>query len=239
MVNENRKIQSVERAMILLEIISAAGGKMRLVDLVKQTGLHKSTLHGLLNTLATLGYIIKKDNSYALGLRLREIAQPLADADQQLRCLFTPVLHALQQISQETCYLAVPCGTREYLYIDAIEGQNNLRLASPRGLRESLTTSAIGKVLLANDVQLLRSLRKASLVSPALEQELILIAQNNYALDLGEAEPDLCCLALPLRYQGKVVAALGTAGPSFRLDKIKLEQMAKQLISEKFDHLKL
>jgi DNA-binding IclR family transcriptional regulator len=55
MIDESRKIQSVERAMNLLEIIAELGGDARLVDLARRSELHKSTIYGLLNTLAQWG----------------------------------------------------------------------------------------------------------------------------------------------------------------------------------------
>ncbi len=239
MIDENRRIQSVERAMALLEAIAAAGGEARLVDLSARLGLGKSTLHGLLNTLAAMGYVSRHGTRYALGLRLREIAQPLADADAALRAAFAPALQELARRSGETCYLAVPCGTREYLYIDAVEGSGSLRVASPRGRREGLTTSAIGKVFLAHDPGLVRSLRRADLLPTGLEKELQAINESGYALDLEEAESGLNCLALPLRRQGRLVAALGVAGPAHRLRKPVLRRLAAACMRDLFDMLKL
>ncbi|MFK3683340.1 IclR family transcriptional regulator [Pseudomonas sp. NPDC088890] len=239
MINENKGIQSVERAMLILEAIAASGGQIRLVDLATQSGLHKSTLHGLLNTLAAMGYISRRGTHYALGLRLRDIAQPLNDADALLREAFCPALHALAARCGETCFLAVPCGTREYLYMDAVEGNGTLRIASPRGRREGLTTSAIGKIFLAYDEDLQRSLRRAGLLPADLGSELMAIADTGYALDLEEAEPGLNCVALPLRMQGRVVAALGVAAPAARLPKAELRKLAVQSMRDMFDMLKL
>lgn len=230
MIDENRLIQSVERAMSLLEAIASAGGEARLVDLAAQLGLNKSTLHGLLNTLSAMGYVSRRDTRYALGLRLREIAQPLADADAALRCAFSTALQAMAEHSGETCYLAVPCGTREYLYIDALEGSGSLCVPSPRGRREGLTTSAIGKIFLAYYPELVRSLRRAGLISSVLEKELKTIQAQGYALDLEEAEPGLNCLALPLRQQGRVVAAIGAAGPSWKLRESVLRRLATTIM---------
>ena len=239
MIDDSRRIQSVERAMSLLETIAAAGGQARLVDLADRLGLPKSTLHGLLNTLAAMGYITRRGTRYALGLRLREIAQPLADADATLLAAFVPALRALAERSGETCYLAVPRGTREYLYLDALEGTCSLRVASPRGRREGLTTSAIGKVLLAEDPVLTRNLRRGGQLSQQLQQELEDIARQGYALDLEEAEPGLNCLALPLRLRGRTVAALGTAGPAQRLHEPLLRRLARRCINEMFGLIKL
>ncbi|QDD88626.1 IclR family transcriptional regulator [Pseudomonas oryzihabitans] len=239
MIDENRRIQSVERALRVLEVIAAQGGEARLSELVAQLGLHKSTLHGLLNTLAAMGYVSRQGTRYILGLRLRDIAQPLADADATLRSAFAPAMWALADRSGETCYLAVPCGTREYLYLDAVEGNGSLRVGSPRGRREGLTTSAIGKLFLAFDPMLLRSLRRAQLIPVALEDDLARIIEQGYALDLEEAEPGLNCLALPLRRQGRVVAALGVAGPAQRLGESTLRSLATTAMREMFDIIKL
>lgn len=239
MINENKGIQSVERAMMILETIAAADGKIRLVDLAAQSGLHKSTLHGLLNTLAAMGYIARRGTHYALGLRLREIAQPLNDADALLREAFAPALRTLAERTGETCFLAAPCGTRAYFYMDALEGTGSLRVASPRGRRAGLTTSAIGKIFLAFDEDLRRSLRRAQLLPMELENELASIVTDGYALDLEEAEAGLNCVALPLRLQGRVVAALGVAAPASRLPKNALHKMATQAMREMFDMLKL
>ncbi|RXR08890.1 IclR family transcriptional regulator [Pseudoxanthomonas composti] len=225
--------------MALLEAIAAAGGQARLVDLSGQLALSKSTLHGLLNTLAAMGYVSRHGTRYALGLRLREIAQPLSDADALLRTACAPALQELARRSAETCYLAVPCGTREYLYIDAVEGRRNLRMGSPRGRREGLTTSAIGKLFLAHDPGLVRSLRRAGMLPATLEAELRTIDKAGYALDLEEAEPGLNCLALPVRFEGRVMAALGVAGPAHRLRKSVLCSLATTCMRELFGMLKL
>jgi DNA-binding IclR family transcriptional regulator len=239
MVNESKRIQSVERAMAVLEAIAAADGEARLVDLVERLGLHKSTLHGLLNTLTALGYVSRQGTSYALGLRLREIAQPLNDADAVLKEAFAPALSTLAKLTGENCYLAVPCGTRKYVYIDVLErGEGEFSKAS-HGKREGLTTSAIGKIFLAMDKGLSRSLRKAGLLTPDLEHDLSLIVEQGYALDLEQAEPGLNCMALPLRKQGRLVASLSVAGPASRLQQVKLVAIAGQVMRDMYDMIKL
>ena len=75
-MSQAKSIQSVERAMAVLETLAAHGGEARLTTLSESLGLNKSTLHGLLRTLLELGYISRREQNYTLGLRLREIAQP-------------------------------------------------------------------------------------------------------------------------------------------------------------------
>lgn len=238
MVNTTRRIQSVERALSLLEAIASCGGEARLSSLAAQTQLDKGTVHGLLNTMVSMGYVARHGSDYALGLRLRDIAQPLMDADAELHRVFTPALNDLAQRSGETCYLAVPCGTREYLCVDVVNCQSALCAAVPRGCRQSLTASAIGRVFLAHDPDLVRSLRRSEAIPSHLDAELADIVEQGYALDIEEAEPGLHCIAVPLRQQGRVVAALGVAGPAQRLPVERLKRLAAESMSCVFDIVK-
>lgn len=227
MVNDNRSIQSVERAMKVLEVIADAGGEMRLIDISIKLALHKSTLHGLLNTLAALGYVTRTDDGYALGLRLRKLSQPLADADQRMRIQFSSSLLALAKLTKETCYLAIPGGTRNFLCIDALNGDGTPAI-HPGIRRWNLTNSALGRILLAYDCSLVKTLRRSDQISQELERKLQEIIDQGYALDLEEAEPNLNCLALPLRKNGRVVAAIAAAGPVDRMNLTAMKEFAKQ-----------
>lgn len=228
-------IQSVERAFTLLEALAEACGEARLAELAARTGLDKGTMHGLLSTMASMGYITRNNKHYALGLRLRELTQPLTDIDTRLRETFAPALRVLAAHSKETCYLAVPCGSRDYLYIDALECERNLRVVNPRGRREGLLTSAIGHLFLAFDSELLRIVRRYCQLPAGLEQELECIAHFGFAIDLEQAEPGMNCLALPLWQHGRIVAAMGFAGPAQRLPKSVLQRMATEVMHDLFD----
>lgn len=228
MVNETRNIQSVERTMYLLEQVAAAGGRVRLNDLAERSGLNKTTLHGLLNTLSALGYIGREGKYYVLGLRLREIAQFLSDEDEKLRLHFRGLVENLHRISGENVYLAVPCGTRDYLYIDFVGSGGYFKGISPRGRREGLTTSAMGKVFLANIPEMARSLRRAEKLPHEIGTELQEISACGYALDLEVAEAGLNAFAIPLRRGGRTVAGVSVAGPAENLPKTRLIALAEE-----------
>ncbi len=66
------RIQSVDRALSLLEALAEAGGEASLTDLSRRTCLNVSTCHHLLSTLVNWGYVAKVPGrrSYALGARV-------------------------------------------------------------------------------------------------------------------------------------------------------------------------
>jgi IclR family acetate operon transcriptional repressor len=69
---ERHSIQSVDRALYLLETIAEAGGETTLTDLSNRTGLNISTCHHLLATLIQRGFVAKIPGRrlYALGTRI-------------------------------------------------------------------------------------------------------------------------------------------------------------------------
>ncbi|AIN58913.1 IclR family transcriptional regulator [Pseudomonas soli] len=238
MTTNPRQIQSLERAMRLLELLRAEGGRARLNDLAARSGLGKSTIHGLLDTLISLGYVTREQRFYALGLRLRQLAQPLNETEQRLRQAFTPALRAFAELCGENCFLAVPGGTRAYLTLAALDSRG-LSLQQPLdSRRDGLATSAIGKVLLAHDRQLARQLFRTRAVPETLAQELHQVANQGFALDLAASRPDLHCFALPLRLRGQVVAALGAGGPAQRLQAPVMRRMATRAMRSLFDLVK-
>lgn len=238
MSSNSRQIQSLERAMHLLELIRAEGGRARLNDLAALSGLGKSTVHGLLDTLMSLGYVSRDQRHYALGLRLRQLAQPVGETEQRLRQAFTPALRAFAELCGERCFLAVPGGTRAYLTLAALDGRGQPLQLPADTRRDGLATSAIGKVLLAHDRQLARQLARTQPVAEALTEELHQVANQGYALDLAASCPDLHCFALPLRLRGQVVAALGAGGPAERLQAPVMRRMAGRAMRSLFDLVK-
>ena len=57
--SERHSIQSVDRAITLLEAIADAGGECSLTELSHRTRLNISTCHHLLSTLVQRGYVAK------------------------------------------------------------------------------------------------------------------------------------------------------------------------------------
>lgn len=226
MSKESKKIQSVERSFAILEVLSLSEAPLSLQAISQSLGLSKTTVHGLLATMGALGYVSRVKQAYTLGLRLRELSRPLEQNDEVIRRHFRPLLKQMAQLTNNTAYLAVQSGEQEYLYIDAIEQDNPLTIRSPRGKREGLTTSAIGKVFLAFDKGLRRSLRITNRLPIMLEGELKQVQKQGYALDLELAEMGLNCLAIPLYVDGSLVAVAGISGSAEELAEDRLAHFA-------------
>ena len=67
-------IQSVERALQILDLFNEQATELKITDISKLMGLSKSTLHSLLKTLQLHGYIDQnpENGKYRLGMKLVE-----------------------------------------------------------------------------------------------------------------------------------------------------------------------
>jgi len=72
-----RRIQSVERALDILEILAAAPDALALGEVAAQAGLNVSTCHHLVATLVERGYVLNAGRSrgYMLSSRLQELTE--------------------------------------------------------------------------------------------------------------------------------------------------------------------
>ena len=81
-------VQSVGRALDILELIDQAGGEMALVEVSAASGLPMPTIHRLVRTLVDRNYLRQlPDRRYALGSRLIPLGNSALDA------FGTPAIH--------------------------------------------------------------------------------------------------------------------------------------------------
>lgn len=137
---------SVERAMSILQVFTPQKPKLRLVDLENETGLHKSTILRLTNSMALYGFIDRgADGRYSLGAsvwRLGLIFRQDFGNGEEIR----PVLRMLVEKTGETASFLVRAGSdRVCLYRE--NSGNLLQFGADEGMRMRLDTGASGLVL--------------------------------------------------------------------------------------------
>ncbi len=210
--------------MRMLEIIARADGAAKLSKIAAEAGIRASTAHNILATLSALGYIQRPaaGSDYRLGSRILNLARIAAD-DDDLRRQFRPLVHDAAERFGESTYLIVPSGDELY-YLDGIEKANNPTAHSRLGQRESLSGSAIGLVLAAFMPGVARSL-EATQGDEAL-LALDMVRRRGFAIEQGDYQSGLHCVAVPLRRDGETVAGLCLNGAASRLPQTKLEGIA-------------
>jgi DNA-binding IclR family transcriptional regulator len=211
--------------------------ELGVTELSHTLGLGKSTVHRLLTSLASRGYVRKNPDTerYCLGFKAFEVASMVAGRGT-IREIAAPFLRALMLATKETVHLGV-LDEWEVVYIDKIESDHPLQMYSRIGRRAPLHCTALGKSLAAWEAEdwldrflrrRLRGYTPSTLVEPAdVRRELQKIRAVRYAIDVEEFALGLTCVAAPLfDHSRRVVASLGIAGPAVRLSNDRLPRLA-------------
>lgn len=221
-------IQSVSRAMSIMEHLAYAGNDTGITAIARAVGLHKSTCFGLLHTLQELGYVTqdKESGRYSLGVKVFELGQRYM-ANLDLRRVAQPYLIALSEESLETVHLVLREGLHA-VYIDKIEGPHAMTISSHVGQRARLHCTGVGKALLANmgDAEIQAAL--PDVLEPLTEhtitdkqklvEHLREIRENGLSLDNQEIELGLMCIAAPIfNADCEPAAAISISAPITRL----------------------
>jgi IclR family transcriptional regulator, acetate operon repressor len=239
-------VQSLHRALDILESLAANGGNLTVVDIASGTGLPVPTAHRLVRTLAERGYVRQLANrSYALGYRLMPLA---AVANSIVGAGATPVLSELVSEIGETANLAVLAGG-EAEYIAQVPSRYAMRMFTEVGRRVELHCTGVGKALLAQlDDDAVGTIVDRRGLAPhtphtlttrvALLSDLREIRQRGYALDDQEQEVGVRCVAAPIPAEMLTGMAVSVSGPVTRMtdDLVKravplLHSAARQLAS--------
>jgi IclR family acetate operon transcriptional repressor len=231
-------VQSLQRAFDLLERLADAGGEASLSELAATSGLPLPTIHRLIRTLVTLGYVRQNSNRrYTLGSRLIRLGET---ASRQFGTWARPFLARLVDQVGETANLAVMDGD-EVVYVAQVPSRHSMRMFTEVGRRLLPHATGVGKAMLS---QLPRDEVRALLARtgmPAYTPNTITdpdefvasldrVAEQGYALDESEQELGVRCVAVPLR-GAQTLAAVSVSGPDSRLTKDSLSRIVPEVLA--------
>lgn len=255
MKQPNYDVQSVNRALDILEAFGPEHTEWGVSALSRHLGLHKATTYRLLQTLKARG-LVEQDpgtGNYRLGLRLYELGMRVI-APAELVYVARDPLRELVFTVGESASLAVLNG-RDVITISKAEAARFGSVVHTLGRVQRAHSTANGKVLLAHlppnlfdalmeGVELERFTDRTITDVDHLRAHLAQVRRQGYALDNQETEVGLCCAAAPIRdHSGWVIAAIGISGPAARLDwtrdmdKVEAVVRAAEEISRRLGYL--
>ncbi len=229
-------VQSLDRALDLLELLAEAGGEARLSDLGRSAALPPATIHRLLGVLQARGYVRQGDSRrYGLGPRL------LALGDLAGRMVGTwarPVLAELTAATGETSNLAILEGD-EMVYVAQAPSAHSLRMFTQVGRRVPLHCTGVGKAVLAAlpepaqaevvDRLVLRPATPRSHTGTGvLHRDLAATRARGWALDDGEQELGVCCVAVAVPSE-PALFAVSVSAPEVRLSPDRAHEVVPDL----------
>jgi len=230
------RIRVLDRAFRILDLLS--DGKPRTLTTISQElGLSSSTIFRLLATLAEHNFVQRDDSTqeYRLGLSCLEIARAYFDGNDIRRNALSE-LEALRDRTSETVHLGVMY-QMEVVYLEKLHGHHAIGLMTSRvGGRAPAYCTGLGKAILAHtDPEQVREFYRKNGMQPFTERTIVdveallehlgTIRRRGYALDRGEHEQEVRCVAAPIfDISGRPVAAISVSGPAARLEPIDEQQ---------------
>lgn len=234
-------VQSVERALDILEILSEDVNGMGLSEIGNKIDLHKSTIHRLLGTLIHKGYVSQDcvTNKYKITIKLYELGvKKIASTD--ILEASKPYSKALMDSLNEVVHLVIR-DKNDIIYIDKVEADNTIRMISTIGKRRPLYCTSVGKAMMAYmseeeikeiwDNSEIESLTQKTIVDyEDFLSELDKVKTNGYAEDDEENEMGVRCIGAPIfNHKGQIEGAISISGPAFRVTKERVDEISKEV----------
>ena len=235
-------VQSVDRAISILESFSASEPELGVGEISRRVGIPKTTVFRLLATLEERGLISQSPETelHRLGIGLLVLANnAMITAD--LQRVARPYLRQFAQELNETVTLTV---------LDGHDAVNLELFASPErlimrvgwvGRRMPIHATASGKAILAFRPEE----EQKEILSEALEQitprtitdrkkleeEFRQVRRDGYATAFGELEAGLNAIAAPIwNHEGEVIACVSVSGPSNRLTEEYIHEISPKML---------
>jgi len=177
------------------------------------------------------------DGRYRLGLKLFELGRK-AVSRFDLREKSRPFLERLVFETGETVHLCILDGA-EVVYMDKVEPERSVRMASRIGSRTPAYCTSVGKAIMAylSAPQVENILRVHGLKPRTqhtihsvieMKNELKKVREQGFAVDNEENEEGVRCVGCVVRgATGEPVAAISVSGPAFRVAANKLADLAR------------
>jgi IclR family KDG regulon transcriptional repressor len=238
---EPQRLSSVAMAVKLLKTFSAGEAELGVTTLAKRLGVAKSTVYRLASTLVAEGMLEqnRENEKYRLGIALfglGALVRQRMNVSNEAR----PHIFALREATNETVRLAILDGG-DIMFVYDLESTQAIRMRANLGDRKPAFCSSEGRAMLAfQDEKTIEAILGGELTprtpktetDPAqLRKALARVRKTGYSLEDEQCEAGMRSLAAPIRdAEGRVVAAVGIAGPRQRLSEDVLETFAPQVV---------
>ncbi|TCN28158.1 IclR family transcriptional regulator [Mesobacillus foraminis] len=241
MTKSNSSVQSVERALCILNLLKDHPGGMGITQIAKKLEVAKSSAHRLTTALCNFGLVTKnlENDKYLLGLKLVELGETVLET-LDIRTVAQPYLQKLVNELDETVHLVI-LENCEIVYIDKIESPQTIRMYSRIGRRAPVHCTGVGKAIMAffpeeeiDQIITEKGLHRFTEYTHTNRESLLAnldeIRSRGFSIDEQEHELGIRCVAAPVfNHHNKVVAGVSVAAPTYRLPTTMVEEYAAKL----------
>lgn len=231
------------RILDTLEILAENSNGYTLSEICKLIGAPKSTMLPILQTLLKRRFLSLDPNSnkYHIGLACFQVGSSYLDNFNVIEEIQNE-LRNIANVCMETCHFGILV-EGEVLYLNKIDSSKPIRMISTIGKKVPAYATAIGKALLIDhDLSELYKLYPGGLKPltektitdfKTLAEQLQKARIDGFTYEIEESNQHIRCLAVPVRKNNQIIAALSVAIPTFRYTEEKYELIKNLLFNAK------
>jgi len=240
--DRRQNVKSLFKMLDVLQCFSDKEPELSVLQIAQRTGLPRTTIHRIVDSLRAVGFLEQEASRerYRLGLKLFELGN-IAVTNLPLHREAGPFVDTLAKLSGETVHLCVFDGLHMVFIERTREGGQPHNTVTTVEATPCHCTG-VGKAALAFQppavverifgLGLQRYTRNTIVEPERLREELTAIRRRGYAVDDCEHEPEVRCVAAPIRNAaGRVFAAISVSGEARRLTAARVPQMAELALS--------
>jgi len=212
-------VPAIERADIILNLIASRPAHYHLIDISRETGINKSSIYSLLQTLEHLDWVVKEeDDTYSIGHTLGILASPYYSNLSVIK-----VFHKEAKVSVERTGETFQLGKLEGIYNVYLAREMNsslVQMLTAPGSRLPAYATALGKAqLLDHTYEELTFLLKDTEFQKISQNTLDNVEDlwrdiqdgknRGFVFDKGEVAEDINCIAAPIYdFNQRIIAAV-------------------------------
>lgn len=236
-------VQSLVRALTLLELLAGDDEGYRLIDLAERAALSSSTTHRLLTTLEQKRFVhFDRDTSlWHVGVQCFAVGAAFGRR-RNFMALALPILRRLRDATGETVNLGL-ADQGDLVFLTQVESREPMRAMGKPGARTPLACTAMGQSILAAMPEQgvsdylheygMPRLTPNSIARPTrLREALAETRRTGYAIDNEENAVGLRCVAAVIHDEHRrPAAAVSIAGPTLRVTLQRLPEIGAHVVA--------
>lgn len=234
-----RTVKTADTLLSVIDQLQALDGA-GVTELATHLGMAKSTVHDHLATLHEHGYVVKRGNTYHLGLRFLDHGTHARDQFSP-RSAVVPAIRRLAEDTGESVWFVVEEHGRA-VYLHRSIGVRGIDVVRRPGRQIGIHATAAGKAILANysddrirEIVAERGLERLTLKTVTDVESLLgdveKVRNEGVAVTAGEAHPSLGAVAASVSVSGRTLGAVSVSGPEQRLVRNRRDEIVDELLA--------
>ncbi|EOH72109.1 IclR family transcriptional regulator [Enterococcus malodoratus] len=230
--------RSTYRVLKILELLANSLEGLSLTNLSNKLDIPKGSLHPILKTMLSENFIrLDENDNYKIGQQAYHVGFSYTQ-DSDLLHEIDLVIKELSSTVNQTVYFSV-LSSGDTLYLLKQSVPTPIQIIAKQGFTFPAYSTAIGKSLLSDySMEELKRLYPDGFIKLSeytidnfeeLYKQLKQVRETGFSYEKEESNKDVQCVAIPIKYNNKVIAAISIATPIFYYND-QFEDKAKEAL---------